>query len=214
MSDRPASNPDVRTFPPTSGTVAGWAGLVVAVVLVIVVFRESPTQSGVRVLCGALLFAVLTFAFMLRPRVRTRDDDLVLVNPFEDIVVPVSAMTSLQVRSATFVYVGKKRYVGVAVGRKVRSMVTPRAETGGATGFGVGLGFGSRKIDRYTASVTGVQPQQKDSVPDLLEDWARAEIAMARAQGALPGAVRRQPAWWLIGLAALAAVALVVSLLA
>src|SRR4029079_17790442 len=204
MLGRPAPPPRAGDFdfPATSGAMTGLAGLLVAVGGMVWVLATVHTAAGVSLAFAFALFGVLSYAFMLRPRVQVTAGALRLVNPFETTAVPLALVSRVSVRSATHVHVGQKRYIGVAVGRRTREMVRPRGEIAGTSSpFSFGLG----RLVPNTASTT-------ERVPDLLEEYVTTlakDDARAPADPAL--AVRRDWAWWLIVPAAVLAVALLVS---
>ena len=204
MLRRPATPPRAGEFevPATSGTMTGVAGILVAVGGIAWVLSTVPTMVGARLAVAFALFGVLTYAFMLRPRIRVTSGALHLVNPFETTAIPLPLVSRLSVRSATHVYVGQKRYIGVAVGRKTREMVRPRGEIAGAASpFSMGLGrLGS------TSAPTS------ERVPDLLEEYVATLAKDAARESHDPAlGVRRDWAWWLIVPTVVLAVALVAS---
>ena len=204
MLRRPVTPPRAGEFdfPATSGAMTGVAGLLVAGGGMVWVLSTVHTMAGVRLAIAFALFGVLTYAFMLRPRVRVTAGVLHLVNPFETTAIPLALVSRVSVRSATHVHVGEKRYIGVAVGRRTREMVRPRGEIAGTSSpFSFGLG----RLVPNTASTT-------ERVPDLLEEYVGTlakDAARESTDGAL--AVRRDWAWWLIVPAAVLAAALLVS---
>ncbi len=207
MLRRPVSAPRAGDFdfPATSGQVTGFAGLLVAVGGTVWVLVTVHTAVGVRLAIALALFGVLTYAFMLRPRVRVTPGVLHLVNPFETTAIPLALVSRVAVRSATHVHVDQKRYIGVAVGRKTREMARPRGEFAAGTGSPFGLGLG-----RLTS---GTEPTT-ERLPDLLEEYVGTLARDAARETADPSlAVRRDWAWWLIGPAAGLAAALLVSFL-
>ena len=204
MLRRPATPPRAGDFdfPATSGAMTGVAGLVVAAGGMLWVLGTMHTVEGVRLAIAFALFGVLTYAFMLRPRVRVTAGVLQLVNPLETTSIPLGLVSRLSVRSATHVHVGQKHYIGVAVGRKTREMVRPRGEIAGTASP---FSFGLARLAPNTASTT-------ERVPDLLEEYVGTLAKDARRAPADPTlAVRRDWVWWLIVPAAVLVVALLVS---
>lgn len=192
-------------FPPTSGTFSGVAGMLLAVGGLVWVGLDGRTLVGLRFALGLGLFGLVAYAFMVRPRIRVRSGVLHLVNPLEEVQIPLPLVDRVTVRSATHVFVGEKRYVGVAVGRKVREMVRPRGEGAAnlpSSAFSLGLGRGGGQ-----ASAVG------DRVPDLLEQYVATLVADAR-RGPVDDTlvVRRLPVWWLVGPGIVFAVALLLTL--
>ena len=193
-------------FPPTSGTFSGIDGMMLAVGGLVWVALDGHTLVGARFALGLALFGLVAYAYMVRPRIRVRSGVLHLVNPLEDVHIPLPLVDRVTVRSATHVFVGEKRYVGVAVGRKVREMVRPRGEGAASmpsSPFGLGLG-------RAGASSS---PPVGDRVPDLLEQYVGTLVTEAR-RGPVDETlvVRRAPVWWLVGPGIVFAAALLLTL--
>ncbi|GGF40572.1 hypothetical protein GCM10011519_12800 [Marmoricola endophyticus] len=198
-------------FPPTSGTVTGWFGLLLVAVGVYVVVVETSGLATVRGVLVLLVVAVLVHAYLLRPRVSIAADALVLVNPLSTVHVPLQRVRYVTVRSVTKVSTEERAYTGVGVGRTMRQMVRPSAEgvvpTPGA--------WGGRFLGGNGIGVPGGSSTPKSTeTADLLEDTvARAvlQVRDARAGQEAP-AVRRE--WALLDVvpAAVLVVALVVTL--
>ncbi|MDO9456727.1 hypothetical protein [Nocardioides sp.] len=110
-------NPD-ETFPPTNGRVFGIIALVVGVGVTVLGLVE-----GAWVLAAVgLLFAGISWASLLRPRVAIEDDALVLRNMVDTVRIPLAAVEEVVVRQVLAVRVGEKRYTSPAVGRPRRQM--------------------------------------------------------------------------------------------
>ncbi len=206
MLRRPLTPPGAGDFDfhSTSGQMTGISGLTLAVGGLIWVLSAVHTVVGVRLGVAFALFGVLSYAFMLRPKVHVTSGVLHLVNPFETTAIPLALINRVSVRSATHVHVDQKRYIGVAVGRKTREMARPRGEVGGmASPFSLGVG-----------RLTSGTPRTTERVPDLLEEYVGTLARdAARESGDPVLAVRRDWTWWLIAPASVLAVALVVSFL-
>ncbi|MGN6251960.1 MAG: hypothetical protein ACTHNS_09140 [Marmoricola sp.] len=114
---------DEPAFGPTSGTVSGWFGIVLALVVLVVALTDPTFGDTVPLVLGALLAISLVWAVLLRPRVVLRRGALLLRNGFLDTAVPYGLIDRVTVRSATHVFVGERRYVGNAVGRSTLRMV-------------------------------------------------------------------------------------------
>lgn len=117
---------------PTSGTVPGWLGLVIVAVVLVTILLSQRTGGGLLLALCTLLAGVLVWAVLLRPRVVVGEEELELRNAFVSRHIPYSAIESIDVRTATLVRAGGRRYVGAGVGRSVRTMVragTPAERT-------------------------------------------------------------------------------------
>jgi hypothetical protein len=196
------------SFGPTSGTVSGWLGEGLVVFVIGLMLVEERTLDGLRVCVGAALAGVVLWTMLLRPRVVLRREALLLRNGYLDTLVPYGLVDTFTVRAVTNVWVGKKRYVGTAVGRSVRSMVRARPPRGGGV---MSTGFGSARL------LPVEEPEQKQrttlsssQLPDFLEERVRERMHEA-ASG--EGVVRRLPAWPEIAATAVLLVAFVVTLL-
>jgi hypothetical protein len=194
-------------FPPTSGTISGWIGVVVSLAIVGYVVVDGHTRVGLRIGLAFALVGLVGYAYLIRPRIRVRGSDLSLLNPLEEVVIPLALVRTVSVRAATLVFVGDKRYVGVAVGRKLRQIARASVPSGSVGGLPSFLNMGAgRGISAATAQRGG------NNVPDLVEEWVSTRAADAKQAGPAPGAVvRREPTWWLIAPLAVLAVGLVVS---
>lgn len=174
-------------FPPSSGVLTGWLAVLLGIggtVWALVSIGSMDDQVvAFRFAIGSALLVVVGYAFMLRPRIKVTDGVLLLVNPLEDITMPLSIVDKVLVRSTTKVYVDQRKYTAVAVGRKVRHMA----------------GNNRPRPDQ-------VPDLLEEWVYQLIKD-AKLEPSSPDA------AVRRTPVWWLIVPLAVLAVALVVSLL-
>lgn len=189
---------DVEHFHATSGRVTGWMTVVLAAVLVVagVAYRHEGFPDWV--VAGALLVGVLGWSSMLRPALWVRSGEvLVMQNMLETVEVRLAAVEELALRQVLAVRADDRRWISPVVGRTWRKAMThkPAADSG---------------------------PQEKMPYADYVEDRLRllAEEARAAAgvragspeQLALPGAVRRRPAWLPIALIALAALGLVMAI--
>jgi hypothetical protein len=119
---KPAENTREFNFPPNSGVLTGWLAVAFGLAGMVWAGTSMHDVVGVRVGLGSALLVVVAYAFMLRPRIKVSDGVLLLVNPLEDVSMPLSVVDRVLVRSTTKVYVGEKKYTAVAVGRKVRHM--------------------------------------------------------------------------------------------
>lgn len=121
MSD---STPALR-FGPTSGVFSGVAGLVVCAGFVVGALHDGVDLGSVRVALGALVAAVLVWAYLLRPRIVIEEGGrtLLLRNPLVDTRVPLAAVKVVGVRTLTTIKTEDARYDAVAVGHSVRRLV-------------------------------------------------------------------------------------------
>lgn len=181
-------DPNQTTYGPTSGSVSGWAGEVIALVVLIMALTGHQSIETVRVLIATVLAAALIWAFMLRSRVVLRADGVLLRNAFVDTFVPYGRIERVIVRTVTYLFADNKKYVGTGVGRKVRDMV--RRQVAGT------------QPTRPRTSLTNSQ------VADFME-----ERILERVKEASPGEgrVSRHPAWLEIAVCAVLAIALILA---
>lgn len=113
----------VHDFRPTSGTLLGVLGLVVAGLVVVLVLVGERTAVGLRAALAAALVAVLVWMVLLRPRVKLYDDALVLRNPASDVHIPLAKVDDVTIRHTLVVLVDDDRYSCPGIGRSTRSMI-------------------------------------------------------------------------------------------
>jgi hypothetical protein len=109
-------------FPPNNGVLTGWIAVAFGIAGLVWAAMSKHPVVGVRIGLGSVLLILVAYSFMLRPRIKVSDGILLLVNPLEDVSMPLSLVDKVLVRSTTKVYVGERKYTGVAVGRRVRHM--------------------------------------------------------------------------------------------
>lgn len=177
---------------PTSGTVSGWFGIVLGLVVLVVALTDRSFGDTPVLVSASLLGIALVWTLLLRPRIVLRRDAMVLRNGFVDHVVPWGLVDGVTVRSVTHVHVGERRYVGTAVGRSTLRMVRDerQARAGSETVAPGAVAVGANLPDFLEARVA-----------ERLRDASRGE-----------GRVRRLIAWPEVVLVALPAVALVIAL--
>lgn len=120
-----------QSYGPSSGTVAGWSGIVLAGGVVAVLLATERSVGGVRSALAVAIVAVVVWCYLLRPRIVVRPTTLLLRNAFADWEIPLSSIQEVSVRTVTGVYTAERRYDGIAVGRTVRSIL--RSQAGGAS---------------------------------------------------------------------------------
>ena len=143
---------------------------------------------GLRVGLVAALIGVLTWMVLLRPRVRAYPTHAVLRNMASDTHLPLARVETVMIRHTLNVWVDDRRYTCAGIGRSSRSMM--RAARGGGSDPGKGQDY-----------VTFVEM--------TIDELARAARRDHRAEPP----VRRQWAWFELGILAVLSVALLASLL-
>jgi hypothetical protein len=201
MAARPSSSGlPVHAFKPTSGSIIGVVGLVVAAMVIVLVVVDERSLVGLRAALVAALAGVVVWMTLLRPRVTAYSDTLLLRNMAGDVHVPMAAIDDVTVRHALVVRVGERRYSCPGIGRSTRSMI--RSSGGGPTGLS------------GPAATSGNQ-DYVGFVETTIEDLARAARRDARlvSPDSVPPPVRRSWAVPELAAVALLVVALVVTLL-
>lgn len=195
-------------FPPTSGTINGWIGVLFSLAVVGYIAIDGHTLVGLRIGLAFAVIGLVGYAYLIRPRIRVRGGHLSLLNPLEEVIIPLALVRTVSVRAATLVFVGDRRYVGVAVGRKLRQIARSSVPSGSVGGMPSFLNMGAgRGMSAATAERGGT------NVPDLVEEWVSTRVTDAKQVGpAADDVVRRKPTWWLIAPLVTLAVAFVASL--
>lgn len=167
-SQQPVSEPSVQWFKPTSGRVSGVLGLVGAGVVLVVALMG---RAGVEYVVGGLLFALLVWVTLLRPRVGLRADDLLLRGMVSTTVIPLASVDNVAVRQVLAVWAHGNRYVSAAVGMPYGDIARER-----------------RMGQRVPEEIPGADVKYARHIGDLVEDKARR----ARSDGRDAGEVRRE----------------------
>lgn len=185
-----------QRYGPTSGTLSGWAGLVFCAAVVVALLLGGPDLVRVRWTIAVLAVGVAIWAVMLRPLIIVRAPVVELRNPFSSWLVPLATIDLVVVRVITRIEAGGRTYDAVAVGRRIRKMVSreqrdPISESR------------TKRIDASTP----------ETLADLMTGQILAAAENARRSGQDAGPAVR--VWAVPELAVLAAlvVALVVTLL-
>lgn len=197
-----SSDDEVERFHATTGRVTGWMTVVLAAAVALTGVVYLGDGFPLWLVSSAALVGVLAWAAMLRPALWVRDDRLVMRNMLETIQIRLVAVEELAVRQVLAVRAADRRWVSTAVGRSLRKT----------------MGSGRRS----TAVLDGRAATSVKYV-DFVEERLHLLVNDARTtagirpgspeQLAVPDAVRREPAWGPISLIAVAAVALLVTLL-
>lgn len=126
MSSDPPPIAAPQTFGPTSGVVSGWIGVITGTAVAAWLVIDRPSSDAVRAALLVAAAVVLCWSFLLRPRVRLREDELELRNALSDWHIPLAAVEGIVVRQATVVLAGGRRLVGIGVGVPLRKLVRRR----------------------------------------------------------------------------------------
>ena len=168
----------VERFETTSGRLLGTIALVLAVAVVVIGIVDRDHGYPLSVVLGAVVFGILVWAAMLRPRVWVTREHLVMRNMLHTARIPLAAIEEVAVRQVLAVSAGERRFVSPAVGRSLRqTLKTNRKTEPSAT-------------ESYPVFV-------EERISRLAED-ARAQRGVRRfsdEQAALAKGVRRTWAW-------------------
>ncbi len=162
------------------GRVMGWLSLVVAAAVAVTALVDGP---HVPVALGAVLFAVLAYVALLRPRVGIGGTRLLLRHLYSTQEIPLASIGTVRVGRMFEAMVDGRRYASPAVSRSLRKMIRPQPR----------------------------DPLQ--DYADFVEDRVHARIGDAKARGDAAGPVVRRWAWPEIALTAAIVLALLVSIL-
>lgn len=182
MSDTgtmPGGGRPVERFGPTSGQVSGYVGLVIAAFTVGYAAVVEPTLTGLKAALGALFFASLAWAVVLRPRVHVFADRLVLRNAFRDTHVPLAAVEHVTLGQALTVWAAGERHQCLGVGRSGRAQLRAQRRQATAEQFGAG--------EALAAAAAHDLAQETHAVRRL------RELAQGAQRDAGPGAAAADP---------------------
>lgn len=164
-----------------------FTGLLAELMALLVIVFGLIEGTPVAVVLGAVLFGLLAYVAMLRPRIGIRGQRLVLRDMIATQELPLASIDSARVGRYFRASVDGKDYTSSAITRSLRQAMRRRpgqslAETGG-------------------------------NYVDLVEEQVQSSIEIAQASGWERGPVTRTWAWTEIGLIAAVAIAFVVTLL-
>ena len=175
MPGRPApvSSEPVHAFKPTSGAVTGVLGVMIAVLVIGAAALTERSVIGLRAGLVAALVGVLAWMTLLRPRVRTYADTLMLRNFASDTYLPLAKVDNVLVRHQLHVWVDDRRYSCPGIGRSTRSMV--RAKSGPEVVKGQDyVTFVETTIDEQARAA---RRDLRGEPPEVNRQWAVPELA-------------------------------------
>ena len=175
-----------RRFTPTSGTFAGWSGLAMVALVLVIVLVDDRSLPTLRFALAAAIFGLLVWCYMLRPRVVIGASEVELRNAFSSWHVPLAAVKKVSVRAVTRVSTDDADFDGVAVGRPVRTL-----RAGGKTdrqSVGLpGMGAAALPFDGSAPTVRG----QLDA--NGVADFVTEQILLAADRARSGAPVERVP---------------------
>lgn len=188
----PGSDPEfgdvVERFKPTSGLVVGWAGILLAVLVIGYVVLQERSVDGLRLGLGVALAGAVVHVTQIRPRATAYARHVRLHGQLSDTYIPYVAVNQVALGQTLNVYVGRKRFVCAGVGRKVGFEMRQRVRSQGTSSL-----FGANRAYQYvgreeTTHVDEPRTSYASFVLDRLErlvEQARTELDRS---GGLPDA--------------------------
>jgi hypothetical protein len=125
----------LERFTPTSGTALGWCGIVIAIATVAYLAVTDHSVASLRLCLGVALAGLVVWATQVRPRVTTYTRELRLHGSVRDTYVPYTAISEVTLGQTLNVWVGRKRYVCVGIGRSVGLEMRQRVRSHNAGGL-------------------------------------------------------------------------------
>ena len=191
MSD--TGTQSVERLGPTSGRVSGYVGLAAAAFTVGYVAVVEPTLTGLKVALGAVFFASLAWAVVLRPRVHVIGDRLVLRNTFRDTHVPLAAVEHVTLGQALTVWAEGERHQCLGVSRSGRAQLRSQRRQAAAAQHGAGealaaaaahdLAKETYAVRRLRELAEGARRDGRAADP-VRHTWAWPEVAAVVVTGA------------------------------
>jgi hypothetical protein len=161
-------------FPPTSGRIVGVTAVLLCAVVAAYAAFDGEEGFGAPVVWGALFAGILSYAALLRPRVRIESDSLVLRNMLDTNVVPLASVREVAVRQVLAVRADEKRYVSPAIGTSFMRTIRPKV---GKTGMPE-LTYPDYVRERILNLADGARRRAGDSEPPpVTRIWAWPELA-------------------------------------
>lgn len=195
----------VERFGPTNGQASGYAGLAGAAFAVGYVAVVEPSLGGLKVALGALLFAAVVWAVVLRPRVHVVGDRLVLRHAFRDTHLPLAAVEHVTLGRALTVWVAGERHQCLGVSGSGRAHLRSQRRQAAATHPAVG--------EALAAAAAHDLAQESSILRRLRELVAAAAAEQGTRAGQEPDEVRHTWAWPELVVTAVTGVAFGLSLL-
>jgi hypothetical protein len=216
FGEQPGDDVPLERFKPTTGAVAGWFGIGLAVVAIGYVVVAEHSLGGVRLALGAAFAAVLVWVSQIRPRATAYVGRIVLHGSISDTVVPYVAINQVTMGQTLNIWVGRKRYVCIGLGRAVGAEARQRMRARGS-GDMLGLGRAARALgdpEPVADAAAAYHVFVLDRITELVRTArARADRADTGGDGAPRAEVERRPAVPEIAALAVTGLAFLLSLL-
>jgi hypothetical protein len=211
--DRPPERAErrepIERFKPTTGAFVGWSGVVLAAGTVVYVLVDEHNRLGLRLGLAALFAGVVVWVTQLRPRVTAYPDTLLILGSIRDTHIPYVLIDEVAMAQTLNVWVGRKRYVCVGIGKSIGFEMRQRVRSQSGNTL-----FGSRAY-QFTGKPEVGGTERKTSYQVFVLDRITDLVAASKARG-LEGThpeVRQQYAVPEIAALVVSGVAFVLSLL-
>jgi len=211
-SHTPARPRPVERFAPTSGLFLGWFGIAACAVAIVWVALTAHTTTGLQVGLGAVVFGLVVWTTQLRPRALAYDDHLLLRNAVRDVRVPMTAIDDVRVTQSLQVWTGERRHVCIGIGHSVRQQLKVRRNRRQQLLSPSRWQAFSEAADRAAPDQTAMS--YATFVETRITELVEAARKETRSENATAADVRRSWAWPELTALAVAAVALLVSVIA
>ena len=113
----------VQRFKPTSGTIVGYAGLVLAAATLVYVVVDVRSVVGLRIGLGAVFFGLVVWVTQLRPRATAYHHHVVLKNSVRDSHVPFVDVDEITLGQTLNLWVDGQRYTCIGIGQSIREEI-------------------------------------------------------------------------------------------
>jgi hypothetical protein len=171
----------VERFRPTTGMFVGWTGFVgcIAAIGYVAVARHS--LGGLRFALACVLAALVIWVTQLRPRATAYASHLRLHGVLGDTDIPYLAINEVSLGQTLNVFVGRKRYLCVGIGRSVGMEMRQRVRSRGA-GQGGGEFAGNRSYQFAGKAETTQVRDQGGSYASFVLGRIEQLVAAARLE--------------------------------
>ena len=170
----PQGQQPVEHFKPTTGAFVGWSGLVVALGTVGYAILQEHSLLGVRLGAVGLFAAVVVWMTQLRPRVTAYRESLLMQGSVRDTRVPYVLIDEVAMAQTLNIWVGRKRYVCVGIGKSVGFEMRQRVRSQSGNTL-----FGSRAYT-FTGRPEIGGTEQKTSYPVFVLERITDLVAAAK----------------------------------
>jgi hypothetical protein len=169
---------DVLKFRPSSGTVAGYTGIVLMIVLAVYLVSADPGRGSVQVALGLGALAVLFWVSLVRPRAEVVDGVLVIRNMVRDVHVPLAAIDLVDVRHTLDVWVDDRRFTCIGIGYPLTESRKKAGRTGNTSTQRHGGGYPGMVASRIEQLAQAARYDAGTGAAEVRHTWAWPEIAL------------------------------------